>query len=84
MICLNYWCDTPEKKQKFIDAMEQNEKMYQEELRKKYNPDDIFKNREKVKSEVKIDNENSLVPVEKEKWYEKIFRKIRNIFSKKS
>lgn len=43
MICLNYWCDTPEKKQIFLKVIKENEIKYQEKLRQKYNPNDIFK-----------------------------------------
>lgn len=49
----------------------------EEEKRKLYNPDDIFKNvkTNKVK-------ETSLVEVEKIKWYEKLFLIFKNIFKK--
>lgn len=43
MICLNYWCETDEQKIKFRNHLNANEQVYQEELRKKYNVDDIFK-----------------------------------------
>jgi len=43
MICYNYWCETEEQKANYIKKINQNEKKYQEELRKKYNPDNIFK-----------------------------------------
>lgn len=43
MICLNYWCETEEQKMKFRNHLSKNEQHYQEELRKKYNIDDIFK-----------------------------------------
>lgn len=41
----NYWMEK-EKAQKVRNAYEENEKKYQEELRKKYNPNEIFKRRE--------------------------------------
>ena len=44
MICLNYWCETEEQKNSFREHLNENEKRYQEELRKKYNID-VFKNR---------------------------------------
>ena len=43
MICYNYWCETEEQKTNYLKKINQNEKKYQEELRKKYNPDNIFK-----------------------------------------
>ena len=47
MICYKYWCDTDEKKVQYLRKINQNEQKYQDELRKKYNPDDIFKNNNK-------------------------------------
>lgn len=49
MICLNYWCDTPEKKQQLLNTMNANELKYQETLKKLYNPDDMFKKNDNKK-----------------------------------
>jgi hypothetical protein len=43
MICLNYWCETEEQKSKFVNHLKINEQAYQEELKRKYSIDDIFK-----------------------------------------
>lgn len=43
MICLKYWCDTDEKKQKLIENMNINELKHQEKLKKIYNTDNLFK-----------------------------------------
>lgn len=51
MICLNYWCETEEQKNNFIEHLNENEKQYQEELRKKYNIDNIFKIKEPINKE---------------------------------
>lgn len=58
MICLNYWCETEEQKNEFSKHLNKNEQKYQEELKKIYNTDNLFKknnsdNREKLKSEIK-------------------------------
>ena len=42
MLNLNYWCETEEEKQELIKHYTENERKYQEELRKKYNTDNIF------------------------------------------
>lgn len=43
IIYRNYWCNEEEKKE--LDRiLIENDKKYEEELRQKYNPDDIFKN----------------------------------------
>ena len=43
LLDLNYWYETEEERQKMIRIYNENEEKYQEELRKKYNPDNIFK-----------------------------------------
>lgn len=63
------------------------------EKREKYNPDNIFKNNSKYKNDVsensvdtkkiKIEENKSLVQIEKQKWYLKIFEKIKGIFKRK-
>lgn len=46
MICLNYWYETEEQKIKFRNYLNVNEQAYQEELKRKYNVDDIFKKKD--------------------------------------
>lgn len=54
MICLNYWCETEKQKNKFSNYLNINEQKYQEELKRKYNIDNIFlrdiNNNEKISS----------------------------------
>ena len=57
MICLNYWCETDEQKVKFRNHLNANEQVYQEELRKKYNVDDIFKKKD-ISSNMEVEPEN--------------------------
>lgn len=80
MICLNYWCETEEKKRNFIKKLNQNEIAYQEELRKKYNPDNIFKNN---REESIINNEkHDLIVYNQRNVVEKIFDKIKKYIEK--
>ena len=44
---MNYWCDA-QSKAEYSDLLKQNENNYQEELREKYNPDNIFKKNNQV------------------------------------
>lgn len=74
MLNLNYWCNNDEEKQELINIYSQNERKYQEELRKKYNPDNIFKNHIK---ENNINNEVSLVEY-KEPLLKRIINKIKS------
>lgn len=66
MICLNYWCETEEQKIKFSKHLSENEMQHQEELRKKYDIDNIFNKEEKVNN----------LPMKKEE--ENIFKRILN------
>lgn len=84
MLNLNYWCENKEHRNELIDKYNKNEQKYQEELREKYNPDDIFKNKSK-NIETDIDTISAsekvqLVEYKEEKWYQKIFSRILNLF----
>ena len=79
LIYRDYWC-TSEQREEINKALEENERKHNEEIREKYNPDNIFKNEEKiiVPNEEKV----SLIVQEDLKWYQKIFNKIKSLFSK--
>lgn len=87
LIYRNYWCSEEERKeldQKLIE----NDKNFEEELREKYNPDNIFKNNvtttKKEESEVKEEKiEQSLVPQETGKWYQRFLDMVKKWFKKK-
>lgn len=87
LIYRNYWCSEEERKeldQKLIE----NDKKFEEELREKYNPDNIFKNNvtttKKEESEVKEEKiEQSLVPQETGKWYQRFLDMVKRWFKKK-
>ena len=74
MICLNYWCETEEQKIKFRNYLNVNEQTYQEELKRMYNIDDIFKKAETINKE-----ENKL-PIQIKQ--ENIFKKVINCIIK--
>ena len=68
---------TEKQKEKLEKILIDNEEKYQEELRKKYNPDDLFKKQEnKVIVDEKI--ETALVEVKEENILRKVFNKIIN------
>lgn len=72
----NYWCNEEERKE-LDKKIFQNDKLYEEELRKKYNYNDIFKKNDSItKVEEKIGNE--LIPI-KESIFIKIVKNIKNI-----
>ena len=47
MLYLRYWCTENEKKE-VLATMNENEKNYQGELNKKYNPDNLFKTEKNI------------------------------------
>ena len=83
---INYFIQDEEEKKKWLNTFKENEIKHQEELRKKYSPDNIFKNRvisdgiysENIENKP-IKNEKSLIKV-KESVFSKIVRSIKNIF----
>ena len=77
MICLNYWCENEEQKNNFIKHLNENEIRHQEELRKKYNIDDIFYKKENaMKNEITGNIDTNILPVQAEK--ENILKKVWN------
>ena len=79
---LNYWCETEEEKQKIRKALEENELKKQEEIRKKYNPDNIFENKTK-KEYTNIPENKAIIEYKKESIINKIMNKIKSFFRKK-
>lgn len=70
IINTKFWC-TPEQKETFNDKLKENQKIYKEELRKKYNPNNLFKDRK-----IKVENvEDFVVMVE---YKEPFLTKVRN------
>ena len=82
ILVINYWCDSEEEKQSFIDELEKDEKI-KKEILEKYNPDNLFKNRKKTKEDVVMEQVENVEMIQyKEnlftklkKWFEKMFNK---------
>ena len=85
MICLNYWCETDEQKKAFVSRLNENELKYQEELRKLYNPDDLFKNNRISKNDYEdfetTSKNTELIEYKKESFITKIFNKLKKLFT---
>lgn len=73
----NYWCSSQEEKDKLQNLFKNNEEKYQAELREKYNPDNLFKNKQK---EVEEKNEDTSMVEYKENIFKRIISKIKDIF----
>lgn len=89
MICLNYWCTTEEEKNRYLKKLNDNEIKYQELLRQKYNPDDLFSKRSVISvadkndnhQEIAIENDNtSLIKVKKQSFVKKLIERIKRVF----
>lgn len=74
VLTYNYWSSETEKKD-IIERLNENENIYQEKLREKYNPDSIFKDRQR-KAEA-VENSNAMI-----EYKVTIFIKIKNWFKR--
>ena len=74
-----FWC-TPEQKEDFDIILNNNENKYQSELREKYNPDNLFKN--KVSQIETVENSVDMVEY-KESIFKRFINKIKSIFKMK-
>ena len=75
---LNYWCNSQQEKQELLQELKENEEEYQKELYEKYNPDNIFKNKD-----INEQNPNIALVEYKEKGFiRKILDKIKNLFKR--
>lgn len=80
IIYRDFLCDEEERKRlKLRD--EEKLKEYNEELKEKYNPDNLFKNKRTYTPENNVSiQENALIEIEEKNFLKKIFDKIRKFF----
>ena len=76
LLHLNYWCDNEKEKLELKQILKNNEDRYQQELRNKYNPEDIFK---RNKQENIVENQVSMIEY-KEPLFKRFISKIKSIF----
>lgn len=76
LLHLNYWCENEKEDLELKQVLKNNEDKYQQEIRNKYNPENMFiKNkREKI-----VENQVSMIEY-KEPLFKKIISKIKSIF----
>ena len=83
MLNLNYWCEDEKEKQDLIQMYSENDRKREEELREKYNPDNLFKKKDIEVEEVTENTESKeLIEYKKENFFKMILRKISSIFKK--
>ena len=81
LIYRSYLCSKEEK----IRLAEQDKEILiqqEQELREKYNPDNLFRNRQKDIETPSVEEHTELVEYKEPKWYQKLFMKILKIFKK--
>ena len=81
---LNYWCNSNEEKEQLKQLFKNNEEKHQAEIRKKYNPDNLFKNRrQEITTESQpFINDVAIVKYKEKNFLQKIFDKIKYFFKK--
>ena len=79
MIAYNYWSDTPEKKNNFEKILINNQKTYEQKLRDKYNPNDLFKNKLSI---IQIEDKSTAIVEYKESIIQKVLNFLYKIFKK--
>lgn len=85
LIYRDFLCSPEERKrlqEKDAKELAEVQKAIEKENREKYNPDDIFKNRRQSNTNQTQQSQenNSMIVVKEEKWYQKIFNIIKGIF----
>lgn len=83
VIYRDFLCSKQEK-EKLIERDSNNLQEFEKELRKKYNPDNIFKNRKNSQPvlEHNISVENAIIEYKEKNFIQKIFEKIKHIFKR--
>lgn len=95
LLSLNYWCETEEEKNELKAILAENDRLKEQELREKYNPDNIFNNNN-VSSEKKAVTSVQTVSSQSESsdpaslpmdynslpWYKKVFASFKNFLFK--
>ena len=75
---LQYWCKE-DKKQELLEKYSNNEKKYQEDLREKYNPDDIFKTEKNNEYQLAFAETSEILKQLGKKHIDKIPKEVLNL-----
>ena len=82
MLNLQYWCEDENEKEKLKNIYNENEIRHQEELKEKYNPDNLFKNKIKTNVEGIEHEQTDMVQYRKENIFSKIKRLLLKLLNK--
>lgn len=76
---INYWCETDEEKQSILNELKKNDIIKENELREKYNPDNIFKNKNNKQEKEIV----AMVEYKEQSFLRKLLKKIKGMFRRK-
>lgn len=79
LLNLQYWCEDEAEKQRLRNVYSKNEEVYQEMLREKFNPDNIFKKKD-ISMEYKEETPYLQMVEYKEPLFKRIVNRILQIF----
>ena len=83
MLNLNYWCKDENEKQEMLKMYSENDKKIEAEMRERYNPDNLFKKREKVEQNNEAKEEcTEIIEYKEQNIFKKILNKIMKFFKK--
>ena len=83
MLNLNYWCEDEKEKKALLELYAENDKKREEELREKYNPDNLFKKKEPTIKDDGIKQANTqLIEYKEQNLFKRILTKIMSFFKK--
>ena len=82
MLNLNYWCEDEEEKKELIKLYAENDRKREDELREKYNPDNIFKNKQKENISNNEETKTALIEYKESNFFKKMISKIMSLFKK--
>ena len=83
LVYQDYICSENEKKD-YILKCKNYEIKKEEELREKYNPDNVFKNRKKLQNTMdnEVVKENAIIEYKEKNFIQKVFDKIKQLFKR--
>lgn len=82
MLNLHYWCESETEKQELLKLYADNDKKKEEELREKYNPDNLFKKKE-INESIESQENTELIEYKEENFFRKVLNKIMSLFRKR-
>ena len=81
MLNLNYWRKDEKEKEEMLKIYSENDKKIEAKMRERYNPDNLFKKKEKEEQNNEVKQENTeLIEYKEQNIFKKILNKIMKFF----